>query len=174
MGHITFRPTGFKPGASYYAELLFDSAVVYNEYNLEEFELYEVEVEEPGTYTLKIYKVGDDNCIIERVIQALFPLISYFTSAVDCSNNTYSYIITLLNPETAGINVQYGWSLVNQCSTVTNWSTNTTLILPADDVNRYVFVRNQDVSCCTFISASAESPCEGCNLNVTNIVFTCS
>lgn len=174
MKEITFRPKGFDPGASYYAELLLNSNVEFVITDLVEFQLYTVIITEPGTYTLNIYKALDGVCKESRVIQALFPIVQADATTVDCLNNTYNVILTLTNPSTAGVNVQYGWSLQNMCSTVENWSSSTNLIFPADDVVRYIFVKNQSQSCCNLIGSTVNSPCVTCNLDVTNVVFTCN
>lgn len=174
MGNISFKPKGFTTGASYYAELLLDSVIVHTEYNLVEFNDYDITVNTPGTYTLRIARIDNDQCIKTAIIQALFPIVTTEISEVDCLTNTYSVFLNLTNPATAGVNVQYGWSLNNDCKTVVNWSVDPNLILPADDVNRYIFVRNGNVDCCNFVIRTADSPCDVCNLDVTNIVFSCS
>lgn len=174
MKEIFFTPKGFQTGASYTAELLFNNAVVDSKSNLVEFQQYSFEVYVPGTYTLRIKRVNDNFCLFTMVVQALFPLVEYNESGVDCSNNTYNISLNLTNPLTAGVNIQFGWSLLNDCSTVTNWSSSTNLILPADDIIRYVFVKNQDQTCCNFILQSSESGCLVCNLDVINVVFSCN
>jgi hypothetical protein len=174
MGNISFTPKGLRQEFSYYAELLYDSQVVHTEYDLVNYQPYTFEVEIPGSYTIKVARVDNDLCVLNITVQALFPIVEFDESAVDCTNNTYSFFLTLTNPATAGINVQYGWSLLNDCATVQNWSSSTNLILPADDVVRYVFVRNQDQLCCNFVTGSVQSPCDVCNLDVINVVFTCN
>lgn len=171
MKTITFTPTGFEIGNTYSSQLLLNNNVVDSKDNLVANTQYTYTVTIPGTYLLKVMNLTDNTCVFSEYVQALFPLITYSTSEVNCNNNEYSFIINISNPTTAGNNIQFGWSLLNDCATVSAWTNNTTLILPADDVTRYVFVKN--TGCCNLIITSSESPCITCTLNVTNISFNC-
>lgn len=174
MKEITFTPTGFDLGVSYSARLIKDSVIQQTISNLVENQPYQFEVVVPGTYILSVVKDSDSSCVFSQTVQALFPIVTFSTSGVDCNSNTYTFQVNLSNPETAGANVQYGFSLINDCSTVSNWSSNTTLTVPADDVTRYFFVRNNSQLCCNFIGQAVNSPCVVCILNVTNISFNCN
>ncbi len=174
MKEITFTPTGFEFGQIYDAKLILGSTIVATILNLVENTPYTFEIVIPGTYILSVTKRSDSSCIFSQVVQALFPITTHTTSGVNCTNNTYTFEIVLTNPVTAGNNVQYGWSLLNDCSSVSNWSFNSVLTIPADDVMRYFFVRNSSQACCNFIDQNIESPCVVCDLEVTNISFVCN
>lgn len=171
MKNITFTPTGFKIGNSYTAQLLLNGEIIDTIINLVVNTQYSFTVTVPATYLLKVMDVTDNLCVFSQTVQALFPVTTHSISDVDCNNNTYSYNITITNPTTAGNNVQFGWSTINDCSAVSNWGTNNNLILSADNVVRYVFIRNS--GCCNFISSSTKNPCINCTLSVTNISFNC-
>ena len=171
MKTITFKPSGFINGNSYKAELILNNFVVETTLNLVNNNQYEYQVNVPGTYLLKVTNITNSICVYSEYIQGLFPIVNYNESTVDCNTNTYTFDISVLNPITAGFNIQYGWSLVNNCENVNNWGT-IDLILPADDIIRYVFIRN--TSCCNFVASSVKSPCVTCTLTVTNISFNCN
>lgn len=175
MKRIYFTPDNFQVGKTYTAQLLFDGSIVATITNLVEDQEYYFEVSTPGSYVIKLTtNLGDLDCNRTRSVQALFPIVTFTESAVNCDNNTYNFNITLTNPTTAGSNVRYGYSNFNDCSTVASWSTNPILTIPADSVVRYVFVRNNVVDCCYLISPTVEDPCVICDLDITNISFSCS
>lgn len=174
MKEITFIPRGFKPGHSYIAELVFNGEVVDTITSLIENSTYIFSTTVPGTYTIRIVNSLENSCLSSRIVQALYPIVEYTTTDVDCVNNTYNVIINLTNPDTAGIGVLYGWSLQNDCSTVSQWNSDSNISLPADDIPRFIFVKNQSQLCCSLITASVKSPCITCNLEIVNIVFSCN
>lgn len=174
MRQITFTPSGFDTGFQYNAVLIKDGIIVSTLLDLVEDTPYSFTVNIPGTYILSVNKQFDNSCVFSQIVQAFFPVVTYNTTGVDCNNNTYTFSVTLTNPETAGSNVQYGWSLINDCSLVSNWSNNANMIIPADDTTRYFFVRNNSQLCCNFIAQSVNSPCVQCNLDVTGISFVCN
>lgn len=173
MRTIKFTPGGFVPGNTYTAELVYNGNVVDSISNLVENTQRSFTVTTAGNYTLRVRSQQDGACIFTQNIQAFFPVVNYTEGDVDCNNNTYSFIINLTNASTAGSGVQYGWSLQNDCSTVTNWGSNGNFNVPADDVIRYFFVKNNIPTCCSIIVGSTKSPCITCDLTVTNISFTC-
>lgn len=173
MKQITFIPDGFESGFIYDARLIKDNTVIETISNLIELEDYSFEVDVPGNYVVSISKRGDDSCTVNQSVQALFPVVTHIVTSTDCVNNTYTFTITLTNPTTAGTNVQYGWSIFNDHTTVTNWTGNGTLIVPADDTFRYFFVKNA-TSCAELIAQSSNSPCITCNLSVSGISFVCN
>ena len=174
MKEIFFTPSGFAQGATYRAELLFNNSVVQTISVLVEDQQQMFTVTTPGTYVLKILSNIDSACVSSSSIQALFPVVTFTQSSVDCNNNTYTFAINLTNPSTSGSNVRYGYSNFNDCQTVGSWSSNPNVILSADSVTRYVFVRNDSQVCCNLIGSSVKEPCVSCTLTVTNIGFNCS
>lgn len=171
---ISFTPKHFKVGVSYYAELLLNNNVVATFTNLVQNVQLTYNVTVPGTYVVNVYEQGNGVCKDSETIQALFPLVQYSTTEVDCDFNTYTFNLILTNPDTAGSNVQYGWSFSNNCSGVNNWSVSPNLILSSDDIIRYIFVKNSNMQCCTLIASSTKSPCTACNLSISNVVFSCN
>lgn len=172
MREIFFTPTNFISGASYTAELLLNNTVVSTINSLVENTQYSFTVSSPNTYVLRVRSTVDGSCVFTQVVQALFPIVTTSVGNVDCELNVYNYTINVTNPSTAGINIQYGWSLANNCSGVSNWNNNNIISLPADDVVRYIFIRNS--VCCNLVGSTSASPCSTCDLNVINISFSCN
>lgn len=171
MREIFFTPGNFEQGASYVAELSFNGEVVQTMTPIPNVQNKFV-VTIPGAYVLMVKKLGANACGVPTYVEAWFPLVSYSDTNVNCDTNTYQYIIILSNPNTAGTGIQYGWSLLNQKNSVTNWTEVGTFTVPADDISRFFFVRN-DSGCVYFISSSEKSPCATCTLTVTNVIFSC-
>lgn len=174
MKEISFTPGDFEPGFIYDATLIFNGTIVQTQLNLVEGQPVTFEIVVPGTYVFSVVKRNDSSCLFSQVVQAFFPLVEFTDGTVDCNNNTYVFEITLTNPLTAGSNVQYGWSFNNDCSTVNNWTNNNILSIPADDITRYFFVKNDSQSCCNYLTQLVKSPCVVCTLTVTNISFNCN
>lgn len=174
MKEIVFTPSGFEIGNTYSAQLFLDSSLVDTIPNLVNGQQTMFTVTTPGTYLLKVMNNFDSSCVDTKIVQALFPVVSKTESSVDCNNNTYTFAINLINPTTAGSNVRYGFSLFNDCSTVTSWGSSPNVILPADSTIRYVFVRNDSQVCCNLIDDSVKDPCVSCSLTVDNIAFNCN
>lgn len=173
MAKITYTPNNFIPGDVYSSQLLLNNVVVGTHTPLVAGQQRFFEITEPGTYTLKVFNNTDNTCIYTQVIQSLFPLFTYTISDVNCNNNTYTVTVTVTNPATSGSNIRYGWSTINDSSTVTNWSGSNSLILNADSTTRYVFIKNDVVSCQDLVTSTLKDPCVVCDLTVTGITFTC-
>lgn len=172
MNPISFRPQGFLSGHTYSAHLYLNGVLVDTINNLVVNQLETFYVSIPGSYLLRVVDNTDSSCVFSQTVQALFPIFSYSETDVNCNTNQYTVIISISNPLTAGEGLQFGYSSLNDSATVNNWGTNANLILPADNVTRYVFLRN---SVCTYlVVASQKSPCSICTLTVTQITFSCS
>lgn len=171
MKEITFTPGNFLPSNVYRASLILDGEEVDAIENLTSApQTFSVTI--PGVYIIKITNVTTGTCTKSITVQALFPLVNYNISDVNCDNNSYTFSVTLTNPTTAGSNIQYGWSFINDCGSVAQWTSNLNLTLPADSVTRYVFVRNS--GCCYLIASTMEDPCVLCNITISNVSFNCN
>lgn len=174
MRRISFTPSGFDPGEIYDAKLILNGNVQATLLNLTENVPAFFDVTVPESYIISVVKRSDGACVENRQILAYFPIVESSFTGVNCNDNTYTVTITLQNPTTAGDNVQYGWSLLNDCSTVSNWNGVSQFIIQADDTVRYFFVRNNSQGCCNFVTQNAQSPCVTCTLTITSISFNCN
>jgi hypothetical protein len=170
MREIHFTPN-FSPGAPVIAELWLNGDVVQFMTPIPNVQNTFV-VNESGTYTLTVRRVNQTTCISRTVIEVLFPVVTGQATSVDCATNTYEYLLTLLNPTAAGSDIQYGWSLIQDRGSVTNWQYGTTFTLQADSLPRFFYAKNS-TTCTVFVSTTTGEPCIQCNLIVTNVVFSC-
>ena len=172
MKEISFTVSGFIAGKSYYAELVKDGITFQTVQNLVNGQIVEFLISVPGTYTIRVVESGGA-CISTQTVQALFPTVEFNETGVDCISNTYTFEILLTNPLTAGSNVQYGFSFSNNCTSVSNWDSANSIIVPADDIERWFFVKN-DSGCCNLVGSTVKSPCALCSLQVSGITFNCN
>ena len=174
MKEIVFVAAGFAVGQTYRAELYLNSVLRDTINNLVNGNSYEFTVTEPGTYTVRVVSNQDGVCVDSKIVQVLYPTFTFSSSSVDCDSNTYTFNVALTNPTTAGSNIQYGWSTFNDCATVSNWTSVGTIIIPADSTTRFVFIKNDNLTCCTLVGPTVKDPCSTCDLTISNIYFTCN
>lgn len=174
MKRVYFTPTGFEVGYTYIAQLIKDGVVQSTITSLVNNVQRYFDITTPGTYTISVLRTNDNSCLDSITIQAYFPVVTSEITGVNCLNNTYTVVLTLTNPDTAGSDVQYGMTTSNNCTSVTSWQLNGNFSVPADDVVRYFFVRNSSQDCCNYVTQNVQSPCPTCTLAITNVTFDCN
>lgn len=175
MQKLRFTPSGLGVNFLYKIEVYFNPSnpILKQTYNNAPDNIQiEYIVDTPGVYIIKAINPQDNTCFRTTNVELFFPVVTYNATDVDCNDDTYTMIITLVNPLTAGQNVQYGFSLINNKTSVSNWQSSSNVLLPADGNLRYVFVKNN--LCTELIVQSSRNACVNCALTISNIQFICN
>lgn len=185
MKLISFTATGLSPTETYRVEVYKASTpnvLYFVKHNISHGQLITFPADEPTSYIVRLFGMMDTNGVClpdeynEKIINVLYPILSFNVGEVDCNSEMYNVSFTITNPNTSPLNIEYGWSYSNSCSSVTNWSIIPNFNVASDGNDIFFFVRYnlQDTdSCCELITTTNRPPCINCKIEIENIAVTC-
>jgi hypothetical protein len=96
-------------------------------------------------------------------------------SAIGNCESTYTVTISKTSGNTPAF-IRYGWSIINDVSTVNNWQLSNMFVVNSNNINRYFFAE-YTVNNCTPIPKLAgvsQRNCNTCSLTTGSITYSCN